>query len=182
MNRLGALLQSQVLDRMPRTGWIQHGVPEPESVAAHSFGTALVVLALGPAVEPPLDVDRAVTLALLHDIAEARTGDIPRSAAALFPPGVKAAAERAAAEELLEPLSDLARERGHEALAKESREARFVAQCDALQLGVRLVGYLRSGVRDLDSFREGLAELDCSEFEPCEGFRREIQGALEHLV
>ena len=28
------------LKRMPRRGWVQRGVPDPESVGAHSFGVA----------------------------------------------------------------------------------------------------------------------------------------------
>jgi putative hydrolase of HD superfamily len=179
MSPLDALLQLQVLDQLPRTGWIQHRVPAPETIGAHAFGTAMVVLALAPAVSPPVETDRAAVLALLHDAGEALTGDIPRSARDLFPPGAKSAAERTAIERLLGPISMLAEERALEALAKESREARFVALCDALQLGVRLVGYVRSGVRGLDDFRAGLERLDCSEFEPCVAFQRELMSALD---
>jgi putative hydrolase of HD superfamily len=181
MSRLEALLQLQNLDRLPRTGWIQHGVRDPESVGAHLLGTAMVVLALGPAVEPELEVDRAVCLALLHDAGEALVGDLPRSAAALFPPGAKHAAESAAAELLLGPLSDHARERAGEALAEETREARFVRLCDRLQLGVRLTSYARSGIRGLGDFRAGLETLDCAEFGPCEELRRDIVAALADL-
>ena len=42
---LAALTPLLALDRLPRSGWLLAGVPAPESVAAHSLGTALVVLA-----------------------------------------------------------------------------------------------------------------------------------------
>ncbi len=179
--RLRSLLQLQALDRMPRTGWIQRGVRDPESVAAHSFGVATLALALGPTVEPPLEVDRAVSLALSHDLGEAVLGDLPRGAAALFPPGAKRAAERAALADLLDPLAPLARERAEEALAEESREARFVKLLDGLQLGLRLLAYRRSGQAGLEEFQEGLRALDCSAFPPCEEFRAELLAALEEL-
>jgi putative hydrolases of HD superfamily len=65
-----ALLLLQPLGLLPRTGWIQHGIAAPETVAAHVLGTGLLVLALGPRVVPPLDVDRAAALALVHDAPE----------------------------------------------------------------------------------------------------------------
>ncbi len=34
------------LKRIPRTGWVESGVPDPESVADHSFRVALIALVL----------------------------------------------------------------------------------------------------------------------------------------
>src|SRR3954452_699321 len=64
------------LKTAPRTGWIDRGVPpgEAESIADHSFRTALLAWM---AAEPALDRDRVLKLALVHDLAEAITGDIP---------------------------------------------------------------------------------------------------------
>jgi len=177
-DRLEALLALSRLDRIPRLGWIQRGVPEPESVAGHSLGTALMALTLGPAVSPALDVDRAVSLALVHDTGEALLGDLPRSARPLLPAGAKAEAEARAVDTLLAPLSALAHERAVEALARETREARFAAVCDRLQLGIQLLAYTRAGQRGLEEFRDGLAALACDEFPPCEELRREILSAL----
>ncbi len=179
MTTLDALLQLLALDRLPRTGWLLAGVSAPETVAAHSLGTALVVLALGPAVEPPLDVERAATLAVLHDAPEALLTDLPRSASELLPRGAKDAAESAAAERLLAPLSELARERWAEFRSQETREARFTRLCDRLQLGLRWLGYRREGAGELGEFRAVLAELDCREFAPCEELRRAILSAAD---
>ena len=176
--QLEALEALLPLDRLPRTGWVLRGVSEPESVAGHSLGAALVALALGPEVDPPLDVDRAASLALVHDVAEAWLGDVPKAGAELLPPGAKAQAESRALEGLLGPLSGLAGERGREYLAAETREARFARLCDKLQLGVRLLGYVRAGWRGLEEFRGGLEALDCAEFAPCDELRREILAAL----
>jgi putative hydrolase of HD superfamily len=174
MPLLSALLPLLALDRLPRTGWLLAGVPAPESVAAHSLGAALVALALAPRVEPPLDVDRCVALALVHDVPEAWLTDLPRRAAELLPEGAKALAEERAARGLLEPLSGVALERFEEYRAGASREARLVRLCDKLHLGVRWLGYRREGHGGLDDFATGLKELDCREFAPCEALRVEI--------
>jgi putative hydrolases of HD superfamily len=70
------------LKRVPRTGWLDRGIPplEVESVADHSLGVAL--LAWACAVErqaqgADLDPARVALLALLHDLPEAETGDEP---------------------------------------------------------------------------------------------------------
>jgi putative hydrolase of HD superfamily len=68
----------QGLKRVKRTGWIDRGVPLPEveSVADHSYLTALIawLVALD---DPDLDADRVLKLAIIHDIAESIVGDAP---------------------------------------------------------------------------------------------------------
>jgi putative hydrolase of HD superfamily len=70
------------LKSVPRTGWLDRGV-EPsrvESVADHSFGTALLawVCALQRRAEgAAIDPERVLKLAIIHDLAEAETGDSP---------------------------------------------------------------------------------------------------------
>jgi putative hydrolase of HD superfamily len=61
-----------------RTGWLDRGIPreDAESVADHTFRTALLVW-FASAEAPGLDRDHALKLALIHDLAEAITGDIP---------------------------------------------------------------------------------------------------------
>lgn len=181
MSTLSALLPLLALDRLPRTGWLLAGVAVPESVAAHSLGTALVVLALGPRIVPPLDVDRAAALAVLHDSPEALLTDLPRAAAECLPNGAKAEGERRAAERLLPPLSALAAERFAEFRSQETREARFVRLCDRLHLGVRWIGYRREGALGLAGFRAGLERLECGEFAPCAELRAEIVAAADEL-
>lgn len=59
-----------------RTGWELRGIRDPESVADHSWGTALLCLVY--ADEAQVDASRAVEIAVVHDLAEAITGDIAR--------------------------------------------------------------------------------------------------------
>ncbi len=178
---LGSLLRLQSLQDLPRTGWIQRGIQAPETVAGHILGVCHLVLALGPRVEPPLDTERALALALVHDAPEALLGDLPRTAAELLPPGAKRAAEQRAAELLLAPLSALARERFDEHQRGESREARFTRVCDRLQLGLRLLAYRRFGIGGLEEFEETLRGLDCGEFAPARELLEELLDELARL-
>jgi putative hydrolase of HD superfamily len=181
MSALAALLPLLALDRLPRTGWLLAGIGAPESVAAHSLGTALVALALGPRVRPPLAVERAVALAVVHDVPEALLTDLPRAASELLPSGAKAEAERRAAERLLGPFGPEALALQREFAAGETREARFARLCDKLHLGLRWLGYLREGARGLEEFRPGLVALECGEFAPCAELRDELVSAAERL-
>ena len=62
------------LKTIPRTGWIDSGVKDPESVADHSYRTAVAAMVLSDSLG--LDSLKVLRMALLHDLAEAETGDI----------------------------------------------------------------------------------------------------------
>jgi putative hydrolase of HD superfamily len=160
-----ALLELQILDRVPRSGWVLRGVAEPESVSEHAFHVVLLVWALGPAV-PGLDVARAVELAIVHDLAEVRLGDLPRTAARYLPEGAKHAAEEAALAELLAPLGDRAARLYREYHERATQEARFVAACDKLQLMLKVTLYERWGAGGLAEFWEHPANFPDDEFAP----------------
>jgi putative hydrolase of HD superfamily len=61
------------LKEVRRQGWVDRGVADAESVADHSF--RLAVLAWAVARRRGLDADKAMRIALFHDVAEAETGD-----------------------------------------------------------------------------------------------------------
>lgn len=63
-----------------------------ESAAEHTWRVALMALLLGPALG--VDAGKLIKVVLVHDLAEAFTGDLP--APAPRPPGVKEAREREA--------------------------------------------------------------------------------------
>ncbi len=47
-----------------------------DSVAEHSWRLALMVFVIGTELDEKLDLQKAMTMALLHDLAESKTGDI----------------------------------------------------------------------------------------------------------
>lgn len=176
---LESLRRLTALEHLPRTGWCQRSVPSPESIADHVLGTAFLALGLAPKVEPALDVDRTVALALIHDAPEALVGDLPLSGSKHFPAGAKRAAEEGAAKELLPSLSGEAYARWTEYQAQETKEARLAKLCDKLHLGARLVEVQERAPAAVPEFMRGLRTLDCSEFLPALEFQRVLLDRLE---
>jgi len=70
---LHLLTRVEPLKHLYRTGWVDRDVDLPETVAAHSWRLALMAWLAADA--GGLDVGRAMKLALVHDLAEAITGD-----------------------------------------------------------------------------------------------------------
>jgi putative hydrolase of HD superfamily len=156
------------LKATPRAGWLHRGVDpgEVESVADHSFRVALLAW-LASAETAGLDRDRAIRLALLHDLAETVVGDLtpydPDALAAL-PPGERRAAlnqrqiasperrrtkrnaENAAIASLTTGLSpDLQSEIAAlwaELQERSTPEARFVKELDILETWLQSREYL----------------------------------------
>jgi putative hydrolase of HD superfamily len=172
--RLDLLLELETLDRVPRSGYLLRGVSEGESVAEHSYHLAMLVWLLA-AEEPGLDRARAVELALLHDLAELRVGDLPRTAVHYFEPGAKHAAELRAARDILAPAGGAALERLDEYDRAESPEARFVRACDKLQLMLKVAVYEAWGSSALAEFWEQSDNFPDAEF-------RSVRGLFDELV
>lgn len=150
---LDLLLEIQILDRVPRIGYPLRGVVDAESVTEHSWHVVFLAWALAPRI-PEVDVGRAVEMALVHDLAELRVGDLPRTAAHYFPPGAKKAAETAAVAELLAPLPERVQEVFADYERGESAEARLVKACDKLQVMLKVSVYERWGAGGLGEFWE----------------------------
>ena len=63
-----------ILKRTPRTGWVEVGVYQPESVADHTFRTAFLCMLYADMEN--LDSLKMLRMALIHDLPEAVTGDL----------------------------------------------------------------------------------------------------------
>ncbi|MEM9290914.1 MAG: HD domain-containing protein [Acidobacteriota bacterium] len=161
---LDLLLEVQSLDRVPRAGYILRGIPDAESVSEHSWHLAFLVWILADS-EPTVDASRAIPMALLHDVAEVRFGDIPRTAARYLGEGVKGQAESRAMKEILAPLGDRSQELFDEYRRGESPEARFVKACDKLQLMIKISAYEGWGAKGLDEFWNNAGDRPGEEFD-----------------
>ena len=72
---LNFLRDAGQLKKERRRGWVvKVNITDPESVADHSWRTALMALVLGGS--RGLDTQRMTGMALIHDIGEAITGDL----------------------------------------------------------------------------------------------------------
>jgi len=63
-----------ILKRTPRTGWVDVGVYQPESVADHTFRTAFLCMIYADIKD--LDPLKLLRMALIHDLPEAIMGDL----------------------------------------------------------------------------------------------------------
>jgi putative hydrolase of HD superfamily len=165
---LSVLLELQRLKRLDRTGWVLRGLPPgAESVAAHSYGVALAAMLLADecaARGVEVDVARVMRLALLHDLQETRTGDMPRTVADYYGAGVRRAAERAAFDDIMRGAgaSHAAKysELHEDYETRASTEARLVKAADIIDLLAQALAFERAGSRGLAEFWEGAAERD----------------------
>ncbi|MCI0394959.1 MAG: HD domain-containing protein [Chloroflexi bacterium] len=152
---LTVLLHGNQLKRVTRTGWTQRGVPDAESVATHSYGVALATLVLAQVVDEPVDLAQALSLAVLHDLPEALTTDIPSPAWRYLPAGVKTEAERKAMADILDglPFGESLLALWEELHTAETAEARLVHDADKIDLYLQALIYQeQTGNRHLDEF------------------------------
>lgn len=174
---LETLLELQVLDRVPRMGYLLRGVSDPESITEHSWHVAFLVWILGLRM-PGLDRLRALEIALVHDLAEVRTGDLPRVANRYFAEGAKESAEREVMTELFGPSAERSDELLAEYRAAETLEARLVKACDKLQLMLKVAAYERWGARGLAEFWENednFPDLSADGIEPVRELFEELR-------
>jgi 5'-deoxynucleotidase YfbR-like HD superfamily hydrolase len=181
-----ALIELQRLKRLERTGWTLRGLaPGAESVAAHSYGVTVAAMMLADEVRSRgvlLDVERLLRMALLHDWAEARVGDMPRTGGQYFGADTRRRAERAAFDDIVKGLGRKI-EADYSALHEDyehraSLEARLVKAADIIDLLVQALAFERAGVRGLDEFWEGVAERDFG----LEGTAQEVFGEVLRLL
>lgn len=158
---LSTLIELQRLKRLDRTGWTLRGLPNgTESVAAHSFGVSVTAMLLADkfvAQGISVDVEKVLRIALLHDWAETRVGDMPRTATLYFGSDARKQAETAAFSDVVGGLdsakglyANLYAEYEH----RSSLEARLVKAADVLDLLVQVLALERAGARGLDEFWE----------------------------
>lgn len=165
---LETFLELQRLKRLDRTGWTLRGLATgAESVGAHTYGVAVASMLLADAVRErgvEVDVERVLRLALLHDWAETRTGDLPRVAAHYYGVELRRNAERAAFADVVQALGERQSERYRawhdEYEARESLEARLVKAADIIDLLAQALIFERAGACGLDEFWEGALERD----------------------
>jgi putative hydrolase of HD superfamily len=158
---LSTLIELQRLKRLDRTGWVLRGFANgTESVAAHSFGVSVTAMLLADELlrrGVSVSVEKILRLALVHDWAEARVGDMPRTATMYFGSDARKQAETAAFRDLTEVIDKddaLYSNLYHEYEERNTLEARLVKAADVIDLLVEALALERAGGRGLDEFWE----------------------------
>ena len=143
-----ALIEALGLKNVARAGWIRAGVKQPESVAAHSWGMAMLATQLCP---EHLNLQRVLELCILHDVAEVIVGDItPHD-------GVPAAEKHLLEFEAIRKMGITAEEVFAEYEQQETEESQFVRYLDKLDMALQAEIYEEQGL-DLSEFKKALEE------------------------
>jgi 5'-deoxynucleotidase YfbR-like HD superfamily hydrolase len=139
------------LKHTARAGWLLLGIPQPETVAEHSFRVGVVGIAL--ASLEGADVGRVAALSLLHDAHETRIGDVPSVGRAYIttavPEAVTAHQTSAMPDDVAKVFQDLVAE--YE--AEETPESRVAHDADKVEALLQAVEYPAQG-HDTTAWRE----------------------------
>jgi len=158
------------LKSIPRTGWLQAGIDSPETVAEHTYRTALLSMVMADI--QGLDTDRALRMSLLHDLAEAETGDLTPEQKGEDHQKLEAEALNSLLSLLPKQIADRYRSLWEEYEEASSPEAKLVHQADKLEMVLQALEYEEAGASP-----EGLGRFFEVEIE--EGLPSEILGELK---
>lgn len=148
------LVQCSGVKDIERRGWkVRAGVDAPESVADHTFATALAAMMVGDLLG--LDTLNLVRMALLHDVCEAITGDVQPGEMEL---ARKEELEMAALGRLLRDLPSPLRRKYLLAFREfncgATPESVMARDLDRIEMALQAIAYERRGVdgKLLDEF------------------------------
>lgn len=141
------------LKRLKRTGWVLNNIDNPETVAEHSFRLAILVMILAPKLG--VDQLKAIKMALIHDIGEAKIGDIViyDGEKILNDPNIKIKNERKALAKILSLIdTEHYIELFDEFEQQHTLEAKLVKQLDKLEMAIQALEYEQKTAQSLESF------------------------------
>jgi len=135
------LFEVGMLKRTPRSGWQFLGGAESESVADHVFRATMTAFVLAR-MDGTVDADKVLRLALVHDLPEARTGDLNYVHQKYVTPD-----EVRAAEDMTEglPFGDEIRALLEEYRDEKTAESILAHDADQLEMLLQLKGHIDSG-------------------------------------
>lgn len=141
--------------KIKRTGFVREGVKNPESIADHCFLVVVMTLVLGPYLG--VDQEKLLKMAVIHDLAEAKVGDLVAERGKIRDENFKAEKERKeekAIKEMLGTFSDEYLKLFHEMHEKKTREAQIFKQLDRLEMAMQSTEYEKEQNLDLTEFYE----------------------------
>lgn len=145
------LYEMGYLKQLKRAGWGMVGIPQPESVAEHSFRTAILgyILASLEGADPM----KTAVMCLFHDTAETRIGDLHRVAKRYIK--VKDGEQMALAEQTQRLPQDIANDvvsllRDYE--ERESLEGQLAHDADILECLIQAREYQVQGYADVEEW------------------------------
>jgi len=145
------------LKEVDRTGWKIRGVKNPESVSDHSFRVAILVMLYS---KSPLDREKCLKMALIHDLSEIYIGDIPtrlKEEDKVISDEEKVRLEKEGFKKLFKKLPKDHKEElksiWEEFLEQRTEEAKFVNDMDKIEMLLQCLEYKKSGlIKDCEEF------------------------------
>ena len=147
------LYEMGYLKQVKRAGWGMLGIPQPESVAEHSFRTAILgyILASLAGADP----ERTATMCLFHDTAEARTGDLHRVARRYHNGNREELALSEQVQRLPSAIADGISSLVHEYEERSPLEGRLARDADLLECILQAREYQTQGFADAEDWISG---------------------------
>ncbi|MGW4413008.1 HD domain-containing protein [Nonomuraea sp. NPDC004702] len=137
------LFELGFLKRLTRAGWLLLDVPNPETVAEHSFRVGVVGIAL--ALLEGADPGRAAMLGLVHDVHETRIGDVPSVGRAYVETAVPQAVFADQTAGMVDPLAAFFKSLVAEYEAGETLEAKVAKDADKIETLLQASEYMAKG-------------------------------------
>lgn len=144
------------LKQVKREGWVRKKIKNSESVAEHSFSTAVLAMVLAPRLK--VNREKLIKMALIHDIGESVIGDVlwytKEKGVDKKRLAKKQKDEDQAMKRILMMLAD---KKEYLSLWKEmvdikTREARLLKEIDRLDLGIQAFFYEKTNRKNLEDF------------------------------
>jgi putative hydrolase of HD superfamily len=140
------------LKRLRRAGWLFIGVPDPETVAEHSFRVAIVGIAL--ATLEGADPSRTAVLCLLHDSPESRIGDVEAVGRAYVATSSPEAVNTHQTSAMPDALAEVFQELVHAYEAEDSIESHLAHDADKIETLLQAREYQAFGQHDTAEWQE----------------------------
>jgi 5'-deoxynucleotidase YfbR-like HD superfamily hydrolase len=159
-NALTFLLTTLQSKKIIRTGWTMMNVPNPESVAEHSF--QLCVMAMTLADQLGVDKEKLIKMAIIHDLGEIFTGDIVWVRGNIIDIQKRQRKEEVELDGIESIFAKLGTSHEYRSIFEEmtkrkSLEAEIFWQLDKLEMGIQALDYEKKEHKDLTEFFVGIS-------------------------
>ncbi|BBM87561.1 HD domain-containing protein [Candidatus Uabimicrobium amorphum] len=155
------------LKQLYRQGWLQRSVAKQncESVAEHTFSVTLLAMIVADAYFPEFDTAKIMRMCLIHDLAEAYTGDYTPQHN--IDKQQKKYQEQQAITKMLSklPNSQSYIELWQEYHERQTKEAQFVKYMDQLDMVMQASIYEYLYDKDLSEFMSEIHKIDCPQIQ-----------------
>jgi putative hydrolase of HD superfamily len=153
------MMELNSLSKLPRIGWVLAGVHPAESVSDHCYETALFTFVLSKYSPEPVDLAKALLMALFHEIGEARLTDLPRRSKPYIGKA-KRPGESSAAADVLSGVAEDILPLLEEMHSLSTPEARLVEAAEELQIIFKSMVYAKENKGDMAEYRNDVTRYD----------------------